>query len=580
MSLGSFPSRIGDLFREIRRRKVIGVTVVYVMLAAGALELLDILIPATRLPEWAIPLLVGLAVVGLPVVIVLSWMFDITPEGVVRTAEAEAGAGKRGSDEVPDPERAVARDEDASDITAVAVLPFENLSGSAEAQPFAMGLHDDLLTELSRVSTLTVISRTSVQGYRGTDKSVRQIARELGVGTVVEGGVQMAGNRMRINIQVIDARTDVHRWAERYDRELTAENIFDLQSELATRIMSAVKAELTSAERGRIHERPTDDLEAYRLYALGRDSFVDRSQDGLAAAAGYFQEAIERDPAYAMAWAGLGMALVGLVDYGHVHDQELLERGTRACRKAVELDPELAEAHAAVGALRAFRRDGPGARAALGRAMEYGPGLALGYQWASWVDLLVGRPAAALETAERATKLAPLEPEARGNLAMACLGTGDPERAASEARRSLDPHPQFAYSRWVLGLALFHLGRRDEAIQELINLEDDALDPWPTFLPWARLGRGLHGLAAGDEEGARDVVAELSRMEAPFEKGLLLQALGETDDALEAFGRAAPFFWDDALALRYFDAELLGRPLRTDPRFQELLAELDRSWGI
>jgi TolB-like protein/Flp pilus assembly protein TadD len=587
MSMGSLASRIRDLVREIKRRKVFAITVVYVVLAAGALELLDILIPATRLPEWATPLLVSLAVVGLPIVIVLSWTFDITPEGVVRTGEAEGGAGKPGQDEEPDPAPAAdreadedARDEVAPDITAVAVLPFDNLSGSDEAQPFAMGLHDDLLTELSRVSALTVISRTSVQGYRGTDKSVRQIARELGVGTVVEGAVQMAGNRIRLNIQVIDARTDVHRWAERYDRELTTETIFDLQSELATRIMSAVEAELTSAERVRVHERPTDDLEAYRLYALGRDSFVDRSKEGMTAAAGYFQEAIQHDPAYALAWAGLGMALVGLVDYGHVDDEEFLERGTSACRKAVELNPELAEGHAAVGALRAYLRDGPGARAALGRAMEYGPGLALGYQWASWVDLLVGRPEAALESAERATKLAPLEPEARGNLAMACLGTGDPDRAASEARRSLESHPQFAYSRWVLALALCHLGRRVEAIQEFISLDDGALNPWPTFLPWARMGRGLDRLAAGDEEGAKTVLFELSRMEAPFEEGLLLQALGETDAAFEAFGRAAPYFWDDALALRYFESEPLGRPLRSDSRFRELVADLDRSWGI
>jgi len=603
---------------ELKRRRVFRVTAVYVVLAAGSLELLDVLIPETRLPEWTTALLLSLAVVGLPVVIVLAWTFDVTREGVVRTGSEEGrdqGDPTSGTQpashatQAPDPPSATRApppghvppaaplesgappgspvpgsgprsdpSEPLPGITAVAVLPFENMSGSDEAEPFAVGLHDDLLTELSRASALTVISRTSVRGYKGSDKGVRQIGRELGVGTIVEGGVQKVGNRVRLNIQVIDARTDTHRWAERYDRELTPEGIFDLQSELAGRIMESVATELTSEERARVHEVPTDDLEAYRLYSLGREALVDRTEEGMTTAASHFQRAIERDPEYAPAWAGLGIALVGLVDYGHTEEEETLERGIAALDRAVELDPELPEAHAGIGSLRASQQDGEGARKALSRAVELGPGLAWVHQWTSWVELLLGDPETAVQAGRRATQLDPLDPEARGNLAMGLLGIGKPGEASHEARRSLESHPEFAYGRWVLAMVLDELGQSEEAEVELETLADESLSPWDTFLPWARLGTSLRKARTGDQEGARDVASELTGDRAHFEAGILLAALGDLDDAFAALGRAAPFFWDDALALRYFRGRGLGE-IRDDPRYGELLEELDRSWA-
>jgi TolB-like protein/Flp pilus assembly protein TadD len=574
-------TRLIRFLSELARRKVYRATVLYVVLAAGALEVLDILIPSTTLPEWAVPVLFSVAVVGLPVVVVLSWTFDLTRGGVVRTgSEVDDGDGLdeqgRGAPEALEVRKGSSVDA-SPEITAVAVLPFDNLSGAPDAEPFAVGLHDDLLTELSRASALTVISRTSVRGYRGTDKGIREIARELGVGTIVEGAVQKAGNRVRLNIQVIDARTDSHRWAERYDRDLTPESIFELQSELAIRIMESVEAELTSEERARVSRAPTEDLEAYRLYSLGREAHVDRSEGGMRTAASFFQRALERDPDYASAWAGLGIALVGLVDYGHVADEEVLERGIAALERAVELDPELPEAHAGIGSLRVYLHDGEGAREALGKAVELGPGLALGYQWRSWVELLLGDPEAAARAGGRATRVAPLDPEARGNVAMALLGTGDLARAADEASRSLESHPEFAYGRWVLALALDQMGRRDEAGEELERLSDESLSPWPIFAPWARVGRGLRKAGAGDVDGVRQLAAELDEAGTPFEAGVLAAVLGDSGRAFEAFRRAMPLEWDDALALRYARGLGLGA-LRDDPAHRELLEELDRSW--
>lgn len=574
-------SRFIRFLGELGRRKVYHATVLYVALAFGALQLLDILVPSTTIPEWAVPVLFSIAVVGLPVVVVLSWTFDLTRDGVVRTgSEGDDGDGLdergRGAPEALE-ERKERPDETSPDITAVAVLPFDNLSDAPDAEPFAVGLHDDLLTELCRASALTVISRTSVRAYRGTNKGIREIARELGVGTIVEGGVQKTGNRVRLNIQVIDARTDTHRWAERYDRDLTPESIFELQSKLAFRIMESVKTELTSEERARVSRAPTDDLEAYRLYSLGREAHVDRSEEGMGTAASYFERALERDPDYAEAWAGLGIALVGLVDYGHVEDEAVLERGIAALDRAVELDPELPEAHAGIGSMRIYLHDGEGAREALGKAVELGPGLSLGYQWMSWVELLLGDPEAAARAADRATRLAPLDPEARGNLAMALLGTGNVARAADEARRSLESHPEFAYARWTRALALDQMGRRDEAGEELERLSDESLSPWPIFAPWAGVGRGLRKDRAGDAEGVRRLAAELDAAGSPFEAGVLAAVQGDGARAFEAFQRAMPLAWDEALAFRYARGLGLGA-LWDDAAHRELMEKLDRSW--
>lgn len=565
--------RVGSFFRELKRRKVYQVTVVYVVLAVGALEILALVIPETRIPEWASSFLLAMAIVGLPLVVVFAWTFDITPGGVVRTPDANEEGRDLGEDVGGDVVAAAPVVTPGLDPTSVAVLPFENLSASAEAEPFAMGLHDDLLTELSRASAITVISRTSVRGYRGTTKSMREIGLELGAGTIVEGGVQKVGNRVRLNVQMIDAATDTHRWAERYDRELTAENIFELQTELARRIMAELHQKLTPEERARTHERPTDDLEAYRLYALGRERYIIRSADGMRDAAGLFRRALALDPDYALALVGLGLALLGLVDYGHITDPAAADEAGEALERALRIAPELPEAHAAMGAYRTYRRDAPGALAALRPATELGPGLSLGHQWTAWVELLTGDLDAALEDSKRACRLDPLEPEARGNLAFCHLAIGEPEAAREQALQALEAHPGFAWAEWVLGWAHLALGEW-AAGAEVLGRSRERL-----FRPWGIMVRGLQAARAGEEGGARDAAGELAAMDAPFEAGLVHAALGEMDAAFQHIGEAAPLFWDDALALRYLRAWPMDE-IRADARYGDAVAALDASWGL
>jgi TolB-like protein/Flp pilus assembly protein TadD len=589
--------RIVAFFRELRRRKVYRATAIYLVLAVGGLEVASVLLPSTTLPAWFDELFLGLAIVGLPLVIVLAWTFDVTDVGIERTPdrvragnepraaedlvgstseEPAPGARRRSSVETLRQPGSSGEEEEAADRPeldplAVAVLPFENLSRSDDAEPFAVGLHDDLLTELSRASALTVISRTSVKGYREGDKPIRQIARELGAGTIVEGGVQQSGSRVRLNVQLIDARTDAHLWAERYDRELTTENIFELQSELASKIMAELHAQLTAAEKARSRTQPTADLETYRLLVAGRQALIDRSEEGFRAAGSFFQRAIERDAENALAWALLGSALVGLVDYRHLDSDDVLREAEEACRRALELDPNLAESHSAWGALRSCLRDAPGAITAHGRAIELRPSYAGAYQWSCWSHLLLGNAHEALYFGKRAVRLDPLDPEAAGNLAIARLGTGDAEGALELARRIIARHPGFEYGLCMAGLALQALDRWDEAADALGRLEDR----WA--LGWPEMGRAAARHAAGDEAAVRQELSKLSGRHTAFERGVIHAMLGELDEAFDEMREEWPLPWPESLYLYFSRAAPMDR-VRQDPRFDPLMMELRRSW--
>ena len=566
--------RVGNFLAELRRRKVYQVAGVYLIVAIGALELADVLVPATTLPEWSEEFFVVLALVGFPIVVVLAWTFDLTPTGLRRESTAEVvPPGEPGRSPTGGSASAPTTRSASAPPDAIAVLPFANLSGTPEAEPLVAGLHDDLLTELSRASALTVISRTSVLRYRGTTKTIHEIGRELGAGAIVEGGVQKAGDRIRLNIQLIDARSDVHLWAERYDRELSAENIFELQSDLAARIRGALHAKLTGVEAAQPHVQPTVDLEAYRQYSIARALFVERSEEALLGAAEHFERATRRDSEYALAWTGLGQALVMLVEYQDYEAGEYLERAETAIRRALDLDPGLAEGRSALGNLHSARRRCREALEEHERALALRPGFAGAHQWRAWVSLLIGDPDTAVEAGERACRLDPLDPEARGNLAMAHLGRGDAERASRVAREALEHHPDFDWARWVLGLALDALGRHDEAAAAL----GDMTEAWTRA--WPETAAGLERARAADVEGARASLGRQRRAGATFHAGILHAALGDTDDALATLGSALPLAWDELLYLRYHHgAPLEG--LREDPRWPDLMRDVDRAWGV
>lgn len=460
------------------------------------------------------------------------------------------------------------------DFKTIAILPFEELGKHKETSSFAGGLHNDLLTRLSRVSSLNVISRTSVLQYRDTSKPIPRIAEELGVGTVVEGSIQFRSGRIRLNIQLIDVKKDRHVWAETYDREFTAEHFFDIQSELALKISDSLKTNLTPGERKRVAEwAPTDDLEAHRLYIYGRRQLDQRTEKGIKRAVEYFQSAVEQDPEHALAWVGLADALALQYDYGHEDKEITLPRAEEAINHALDLDPNLAEAYASLGLLYSNRHRGSAAIRELKRAVELQPGYAEAHNWLSWNYQLLGQPVKALESARKAVNLNPLSPEAVSNLSVSYLYNGYPEKAISEALRVLELQPDWATPAFYHGLALYELKRYSEAIPVLQDLST----PWAGNGPLATLA--LCHARVNEADEAKQIMMDMKDMGDNFATGLIYASLGDRDRALEYFQLVDD--WDDweTLSIHHLYREIL-KPIKKEPRFNEVLSRVQKSRGL
>jgi TolB-like protein/Flp pilus assembly protein TadD len=346
-------------FEEAKRRKVYRVAAAYIIAAGGIIQLASAAFPAWELPNWALRLVIVMLLMGFPIALILAWAYDITSQGVVATpAPAVPGSHRRrniimlvltgvavsavaGFFLLP---RVSAHKCDKS----IAVLPFENLSDEKENAYFADGIQDDVLTNLSKVGDLKVISRTSVMPYRGKASNVREIGKTLGVGAVLEGSVRRIGNRVRVNVQLINADTDEHMWAEDYDRDLT--DVFAIQTDLAQQIVRELQAKLSPMEKAQIERRPTQNGEAYLAFVQAHDLSTrpDKFRGDIENAEQLFERATKLDPNFAEAFAGL--AWIGNWMY-HTFDPTAArkEKARAAAEEALRLQPNLPEAHLALG---------------------------------------------------------------------------------------------------------------------------------------------------------------------------------------------------------------------------------------
>src|SRR5437016_12335172 len=304
---------MSGFFEEVKRRKVYRVAAAYVIVAGGIIQLASAAFPAWELPNWSLRLVIVLLLIGFPIALILAWAFDITSQGV-KTTPAVAAPGSHlrrnvimliatgiiisiaaGFFVLP---RAAARKIDKS----IAVLPFENLSDEKENAYFADGIQDDILTNLSKIGDMKVISRTSVMSYRGHAPNLREIGKALGVSTILEGSVRRAGNRVRVNVQLIDATTDEHLWANDYDRDLT--DVFAIQTDLAQKISGELQAKLSPTEKAQIEKKPTQNGEAYLAFVQAHNLQNAVEDIGkLKQSEQLYARAIELDPKFALALA-------------------------------------------------------------------------------------------------------------------------------------------------------------------------------------------------------------------------------------------------------------------------------------
>ena len=347
-------------FEEVKRRKVYRVAAAYIIAAGGIIQLASATFPAWELPSWALRLVILLVLVGFPIALILAWAFDITAQGIRATPDTAAPRTPRrrniimliatgvvisaatGFFLLP---RVAAHKVDKS----IAVLPFENLSDEKENAYFADGIQDDVLTNLSKISDLRVISRTSVMQYRGRPTNLREIGKALGVSNILEGSVRRSGNKVRVNVQLIDANTDEHVWATDYDREVDVTDVFAIQSDLAREIGNALQAKLSPAEKSQMTRKPTENGEAYLAFVQAHDlSCAMEDLTKLKQSEQLYQRAIELDPNFALALARYSQLESWML---RTHDAPSDHRGKARtlAERALQLQPDLPEAHLALG---------------------------------------------------------------------------------------------------------------------------------------------------------------------------------------------------------------------------------------
>jgi adenylate cyclase len=453
---------------------------------------------------------------------------------------------------------------------SIAVLPFENLSEEKANTYFADGIQEEILIRLSRIADLKVISRTSTQCFKSSPDNLPEIAKQLGVANILEGTVQKAADQVRVNVQLIDAENDSHVWAERYDRKLT--DIFAVETDIAEKIADALQAKLNGAERRAISSYPTKNTEAHELYLKGRYHWNKRSEEGLRRAVAFFKDALDKDPAFARAWAGLADCYTVLGCWGFDAPHDSYPKAKTAAKEAIALDENLAEAHGSLAVThKDYEWDWASAEREYRCALELNPSYALGHYWYGEYLACVGKHAEAIEQLERARELDPLSP-----LVASTLGrhgyyfARQFDRAGEELRKVTRSDAEFWIGHNFLGWVYTMKGQWPEAVEEFTIARQ--LDRCSETL----VGLGYVFGLSGNSNEARKTLAELKRLRRehyvqPVSIALVHIGLGEKDDAFVWLDKAHE---EHAQWLSEIKVDPAFDPLRSDARFANLLKRI------
>ena len=586
-------------FAEVKRRNVYKVAAAYGVVAWLLTEIATQVLPFFEIPNWGVRLIVLAIVIGFPIALVIAWAFELTPEGLKRTeiADAEFPLGRSpkrawifivtiaGAISVGlfflgryTTSRTLSTEQGQPPASAgslpqksIAVLPFDNLSRDPDNAYFAEGIQDEILTRLAKVADLKVISRTSTQKYKSAPDNLRDIAKQLGVLNILEGSVQRAADQVRVTVQLINATTDAHLWAETYDRKLT--DIFAVESDIAKTIADTLHAKLTGSEKSAIAKRPTADTEAYELYLKGRFFWNKRTGPDLRKAIAYFNQAIAKDPNYALAYAGLADAYVLLPPYGAASALESFPQAEAAAKKALELDDALAEAHTSLGqVLVSYDFDFEGSTREFERAITLNPNYATAHHWyGSGPPLSLGEFDRAIAELKRAQQLDPLSLIINADLGSGFVTARRYDDAIAQLRKTIEMDPHFYYAHWNLGEALELKGKLREAFAEYkkaAKLNDDPLVLSLVAQAEAKLGQ---------RDDAGKILEQLEQMATRRYVGnyafaLVHIALGEKGKAIEDLEHAYRDRVGPDIALLKVDPML--DPLRGDQRFEALIAKI------
>ncbi len=578
-----------NVFGELKRRNVYKVAVAYAVVGWLLVQVATQVFPFFEVPNWAVRLVVLLIIVGFPIALVIAWAFELTPEGIKRTEDVDLTASAR------QPRkhawihvvivgaalsvglffigRYTARNNDGSSSTelsakSIAVLPFDNLSRDPDNAFFAEGVQDEILTRLAKVADLKVIARTSTQRFKSAPTDLSEIARQLGVANILEGSVQKSGDQVRVNVQLINAMTNAHLWAEIYDRKLS--DIFAVQSDIAKTVADTLQAKLTGSEKQMMATQETTDTTAYELYHKGRSFWDKRSGDNIPRAIAFYEQAIARDPNYALAYAGLASAHILSSFYTDADRRESNSKAKEAALKALSLDPNLAEAHSALGKILFWAElDIAGAMREYERAIELKPNDAFAHHWLGNDALAsLGRFEEAIAESKRAVALDPLSPIINTDLGVTFLYARRYDEAAAHLRKTLAIDPTFFYAHFNLGIALQVKGDLSGAIAEYEKAKQLAGDNLLVLAACAAAKA-----QAGDKDAARRMLSELDEISKNREvvgyfRALLYLSLNNKDEALRWLEQG--YEERDGSNICWIKVDPLLDSLHGDPRFEAL----------
>jgi TolB-like protein/Tfp pilus assembly protein PilF len=494
-----------DFFAELKRRNVYKVAVAYAVVSWLLIQIATQVFPFLEIPNWVVRLVIALVAIGFPIALLIAWAFELTPEGIKRTADADTSAlqarrkhawiyvviigaalsvglfflGRYTAGNTASAARAETAASSSIAQKSIAVLPFENLSDDKGAAYFADGIQDEILTKLSSIADLKVISRTSTARYKSKPEDLKTVSQQLGVANVLEGSVQKAADKVRVNVQLIDARADSHLWAKSYDRDI--KDVFAVESEVAQEIADSLQAKLSPTEANTVARAPTKDAQAYDFFLKGefeqRVAHSNFRPESFDQAARWYKEAIARDPNFALAIAQLAICRLRrhwLTD--PLTGADVMEAGSMA-KQALTLAPDLAEAHVALGLFHyyGFREYEP-ALTEFQRAIELQPNNSLALLYITSVHRRQGKWDRTLDELKRSTDLDPRNPTLAATLAETYLFVRRWRDAEDTARHvlAIDPHEALSM-RMLLLSSLNQTGNMQEPLQLLASFPPDDL---------------------------------------------------------------------------------------------------------
>jgi len=572
-----------SFLEELKRRKVVRVLSVYAAVSYAVAEVADLVFPRLGLPDWTITLVIAILLVGIPIVIVLAWAFDVTEKGIVRTGRTlptrsaagwlslkaillvavlialGAGAGwfaGRGSS--PEPAQDV--------VGSIGVLPFVDMSPAGDMEYFGDGMAEELLNLLAKLPNIKVAGRTSSFSFKGKDTDLRSIGEALEVVTILEGSVRRSGNRIRITAQLIRANDQSHLWSDTFERGFD-EDIFDVQDEIAGAIVRALQPELTGADTPSIAaQRGTQNADAYNAHLRGRFQWYRRTREGVLGSIESFQQAVELDPNYARAYAGLSDAYAISSNFGWRRSHDVMPLARKAANRALELDPLLAEAHTSMGAVLGwYDWDFEKSNRAYRRAIELDPANALAHYWFALNLDYTNRKSDARAQHDIALRLDPLALQLRNGLANHLQFWGETDAAIRVYEESLRIDPAFHNARRWLGLTYLQAGRPEESLATLDDLPEGFSDD-----------SGVRGWAyalLGQSEKATQVLSE-ARSETAVDLVYIAGAYAELGLMDEAFGVLQHGIDERMYPLLQVVFIPPSARLRADPRFNDVVTAI------